>query len=97
MNSETLDRYQSIRGDKHWTHRFPEKIPRGERAFARLHPERQLRGADLPQTKLLPEQVLQIRAQIAQGRGQKEIAEQFLVSRAAISAIAVGRTWKHLK
>ncbi len=45
--------------------------------------------------KLTGVEIDAIRIMLANGVGHKAISEQFRVSRAHISAIATGRTWKH--
>lgn len=47
--------------------------------------------------KLTEPQVLRIRHQLAMGRRQRDIAAAFGVTQGAISCIARGKTWGHLK
>ena len=53
-------------------------------------------GSELPQTKLSPDKVIQIRERIASGDTPSVIARDFGVGRKAISAIRDGLTWKHV-
>lgn len=56
---------------------------------------RQARGVALPQAKLTEAQVVQIRARLAGGEKAPAIAAAFGVTRSAVTAINIGRTWKH--
>lgn len=49
-------------------------------------------------SKLTVERVREIKKLLAQGYfTQKEIAEQFQISQAAVSSINAGRTWSHVR
>lgn len=72
-------------------------VPKGDKLFSRNHPERMFRGEQLPQHKLTVEDVLKIKELRKTGLTQEQIASMFAVKRAAISAILIGRTWKHVK
>lgn len=57
---------------------------------------RQLRGEKAPPAKLTEERVQWIRAMAKTGMTQARIAELCGVTPAAVSAIVVGRNWKHV-
>lgn len=68
----------------------------GARNARALYPERTARGERAGLSKLRTEQVLEIRARLAQGMTRRLIALQFGVSTPAIDGIAQRRTWKHI-
>jgi len=55
------------------------------------------RGERHPLAKLTEADVIKIRRRLAAGEFQREIAADFGVSRSAVSVIATGRTWSHLR
>lgn len=67
-------------GERHWSRRLPERMPRGERhGMARL----------------TAEQAAAIRVAYARGDvTQRELAARYGVSRPTVSAIVTGRHWK---
>jgi hypothetical protein len=69
------------RGDRHWTHRKPGKVRRGERSNL---------------SKLRAAQVLRIRALHARGITVEELADRFHVVRETIRNIVRFRTWRQL-
>jgi hypothetical protein len=73
-------RHRVASGDAHYMRKRP-----GQRA-----------GEKCPTAKLDEAAARRILKQISEGKGQREIASEFGVSRTAISAIATGRNWKHL-
>lgn len=56
-----------------------------------------MRAARFDKLKLLPEQLPEVRAMIAEGTRYRVIAEKFGVSRSCIKHIATDRNWSHLK
>jgi hypothetical protein len=69
------------RGHRHWTHRQPGKVRRGERSNL---------------SKLRAAQVLRIRALHDRGVSVDELARRFRVVRETISNIVHFRTWREL-
>jgi hypothetical protein len=57
---------------------------------------RRRRGIDLPQTKLTPDLVREIRSKLADGLPQQKIADAVGVARTTVSTIATGRAWRWL-
>lgn len=54
------------------------------------------KGSDLPYTKLSPQQVLQVRTMLAEGKlSMRAIAKHFGVTKGAIDGIKYSLTWKH--
>lgn len=86
------------RGDGCWNHRHPECMPRGDDHPSRKHPETRPRGEKHALAKLLAPEVRAIRKLYAAGGvSQPELARQFEISRATISAIVNRRIWKHVQ
>lgn len=56
-----------------------------------------VRGSDSPKAKLNEEQVIQIKKMIRDGIGNRTIAKQFNVHHGTISAIRVGKNWRHIE
>lgn len=92
-----------IRG-KTWTH-MPspqdslDRKPRGNRHYARRHPEKVMRGEANGHAKLTPEQVQEIKRIFSTPNPpvtQKEIAKQYGVCLSTVNHIVKGRNWKHL-
>jgi hypothetical protein len=54
-------------------------------------------GERSPNAILTDEEVRQVRRLLTQGKTQERVAQQLGVSEPAISAIATGRNWKHVK
>lgn len=58
---------------------------------------RQSKGTDLPQTKMTPELVLELRTRYARGESFSELAESTKLARATIRCAVTGKTWAHLR
>jgi hypothetical protein len=56
-----------------------------------------LKGERNGQSKLTEADVIEIHRRLADGETQRVISEAFGISREAISAIKLGKTWSHLK
>lgn len=69
-------------GDKHWTHRRSDLLPRGERHHS---------------AKLSEDAVRWMRKQYAQGVSVTSVAKQLRVSRKAARYAILGVTWKHVR
>lgn len=59
--------------------------------------DRMARGAGLPQSKLTPDKVRMIRAELAAGATQQATAKRYGITQSTLSALALGRTWRHVK
>lgn len=57
---------------------------------------RQAMGVQLPQHKLTPESVREIRSLATEGWSQNRLAQRYSVSRRAVQALLQGKTWKHV-
>jgi hypothetical protein len=68
----------------------------GDAATKRERKKGPLFGADNPSCKLTTDQVLAIRAQLANGNAPKENAASYSVSTALINAIAQRKVWRHV-
>jgi len=83
-------------GERHWTQRHPELVPRGDDAFSRLHPERVARGEQCGTAKLNERQAREIRRRRSEGELLSTLAREYGVAATTICAIAKGRLWRHL-
>jgi len=83
-------------GDRNGTRIHSERVPRGDEHWSRANPEKVARGASAGGAKLTTDKVREIRRLRSGGLGQREIAEQFAVSQAAIQSIISGRNWRHV-
>jgi hypothetical protein len=97
-------------GDRHWTHKYPEMVKRGDdnaarrlphllargdRNGARLHPERHPRGERIGTSKLTAAQVIEIRQRYADGEHNKSaLSRDYGVSPAMICYIVAGKSWR---
>lgn len=69
------------------------RMPRGDKTWHRRMPEKIARGPALPQAKLTEADVIAIRAS---NKLQRELAEQYGVSRCTISEIRARKYWTHI-
>lgn len=98
-------------GVNHWTHRFPERVKRGEdnlltgrtrpdlsgeRNGSHTHPEKRPVGEQHGRSKLLAEQVREIRMQHADGVSVYRLALTYEVTKMTIKMIVERRTWRHV-
>lgn len=78
-------------GDEHWTHRRPDRVPRGFRRPA----EHVRHGEAAPRARLTQAQVEEIRERYAAGDiTQRALAAEYGVSYQHISAIILRKFWK---
>lgn len=84
------------RGDRAGARLHPERLARGDRSGARLHPERVPRGERNGMAKLTATAVAEIRQRAGAGEAQRRLAREFGVSRPAISAVVKRETWRHV-
>jgi hypothetical protein len=85
------------RGDAHYSHRHPERIIRGDAHYTRIHPEKVSRGQVNGRAKLTDAKVIDIRARYAAGGiTMQALAIEFGVSLGLISHIITRRTWRHI-
>lgn len=86
-------------GERHWTKRLPKRleevkeiwVANGRKQAARIN------GANHPTTILTDDAVREIKQQSAAGIGNKELAKEYGVTRSNISAIVLGKSWKHIE
>lgn len=90
------DRSATAAKGNHGTHRFPDRVPRGDRNGMRLHPERIRRGADNANAKLSEQQVKDARFAMSNGVTCRAVASRLGISESGARAIKSGRTWRHL-
>lgn len=69
-------------------------LPKGEHHWTARHPQRVLRGEQLPGSKLTAEQVALIRTRAAGGARQCDLAAEYGVSRAQVCRIVNGARWR---
>jgi hypothetical protein len=68
----------------------------GDRSPLRRHPELAARGERNGQAKLTAADVLTIRAAVASGTPQKDLAAQFGISKALTCLIIGRKVWRHI-
>ena len=69
----------------------------GDRHGLRRHPDAAAKGGQLPQTKLTVNQVVEIRTRYALGGvRQVDLAAEYGVDQANVSAIVLRKSWKHI-
>lgn len=74
----------------------PDLVKRGEAHWMHMRPDRIPRGVKTPAAKLNDDAVREIRASVADGVPQKTLAAKFGVSAGAISLIVARKTWGHV-
>lgn len=84
------------RGENHPWHLRPELIPRGDRAGARKHPERVVRGERCHSAKLTEPDVVLIRKLASSGVPISDLAHQFGIAKVNVRKVVQGRNWKHV-
>ena len=87
---------RSCKGDRHYSHTQPEKVPRGDNHFSRTHPEKSARGSQFKKAKLTEEKVVMIRERCANGELQREVAASMGVTTQAVSLVVNRQLWKHV-
>jgi hypothetical protein len=90
---------RSQKGDRHWIRRNPERFKELQEAGA-YQPQRQAlidrNGENHPKTKLTAYLVRQIKIKASEGVDNKTLAKEFGVTHSNISAIILGKSWKHV-
>lgn len=84
-------------GERHGLHLHPERAATGDRNGSRTHPEKRPRGIGNTMAKLNEGKVRRIRAALALGIIQREIALRFGVNQTVISSIKRGKIWRHVQ
>lgn len=83
-------------GEAHWSRHQPDRVVRGERHYAYGKPGR--RGLDHPNGRLTDDQVREIRRRYAAGGVfQRELAEEYGVSKGHINAVILRRFRSHVE
>ncbi len=84
-------------GEKHWTKRRPDLLPAARKAWA-ANGSRNIKklNANHPCTVLTDELVREIKGHIANGVDNRTLAKAYGVTHSNISAIARGKSWKHI-
>lgn len=89
-----------LSGIHHWSQRYPDRIPRGERHGSRTKPGRLPRGIHHHKAKLTEEQVREIRTLYAAAEGRRGIvialARRFGVTRTNVGSIVRRKIWGFL-
>lgn len=89
--SATVGRRYS--GDEHWTHRMPGRLARGDRNGSRVHPDRIMRGASHPASRVTRELAQHIIDLRSRGATAKTISRETGVSMTHIYRIINGEHW----
>ena len=85
-----------VRGDDHWTRKFPERRLTGDRNPSRIDPSIMPRGSNHYKSQFTEKQVMWIYETLDSGnKTQSELAKLFNVSLCTINSIYKGRNWKH--
>lgn len=71
-------------------------VARGDRLFFARHPEMLVRGENHRCAKLTEEQVRELRARVAAGERQADLAREAGISRASMSKMILRESWKHV-
>lgn len=95
-NSQDMVRAgRSQSGDRHWMKRHPERFEEW-RKVARGKFNLPQNGENHPATILTAESVTEIKGHIANGVDNRTLATAYGVTHSNISAIARGKSWKHI-
>lgn len=71
-------------------------VQKGDDHYFRKHPEKILKGTQLPQAKLNEDLVFAIRFRASIGEKQNVIAKRYGISKASVSLIVSRKTWAHV-
>ena len=82
---------------RNWQATKPECVASGERNGAYTKPERRPHGSRHYLTPFSPEEIIEIRARVAAGELQVDIAEEFGVGKTTINNIVHFRNWKKVE
>jgi hypothetical protein len=83
-------------GDRHGSRIHPERVPRGERNGSVTCPESRPRGEGCYLSKLIDNDIREIRRLSASGLSYPSIAVRYNVTPENIGAIVRRRTWRHV-
>ncbi len=87
---------RTAKGDASGARRYPERLMRGDRHYARIHPETR-QGERNPRSKLTNAQVLEIRRRYDAGeRNTRAMGLEFGITSPMISYIGKRKNWKYL-
>lgn len=87
---------RSQKGDRHWMKRHPEKFEEW-RLAAKGKLNLPKNGESHPCTVLTADLVKEIKIRAGKGEGNRELAKAYGVTHSNISAIVLGKSWKHVK
>lgn len=98
-SQDMVNANRSQKGEKHWTRRMPERFEQLKQRASQMGAERAQthNGEKHPTTKLTAEKVRAIKAHSNLGASNKDLAAAFGVTHSNISAIVLGKSWKHIK
>lgn len=83
-------------GDRNGSRLHPERLVRGELHPSRIHPECLARGESNGMATLTTDDVRAIRSRRANGELLRVLADDYGVHHGTISAIARGKSWRHV-
>jgi hypothetical protein len=83
-------------GDRSWTRKYPERVPRGDDHWSHTKPHLVRRGGAAGRAKISDDAALDILRSVAAGVRRDELAERHGVCLATVHHIATGRSWRHL-
>lgn len=85
------------RGDRHGSRTHPERLRRGDAHPLRQHPERAVRGEAMGRARLTTTAVCAIRQLYETGQwSHRQLAKQFSVTKSTIGRVLRGQTWRHV-
>ncbi len=91
---------RSLKGKEHWTKKHPERLAELKEAGTYATQKRNIEamnGEGHPFTKLTAYIVRQIKIRASQGVDNHTLAKEFGVTHSNISAIVLGKSWKHVE
>lgn len=93
---EAKGRGNRPRGDRSFARLHPERMPRGDKNGSRTHPERRPRGSVVRLAKLTEEDIPEVFRLRSHGLTQLEIGVVLGVCNSAISHVLRRETWAHV-
>jgi len=83
-------------GDRNGSRTCPEKVPRGNKHWARMNPDKLIRGENHVNSKITNIIALEMRKRYFEGETQISIAKYFGISFQHVSKIVNRKAWSHV-
>lgn len=91
-----VDHGLTTAGNKHWVHKYPERISRGAK-HSQARRQHAARGEQIPQAKLCAKSVREIRAMMDNEANWRPVADRYQISKSTVFKVWHRQLWKHVE